>query len=45
MTSLGGAGGVGQVRERELAASANYFGIQDVEAVDHPYSPSSLEPG
>jgi len=43
--SLGGAGGIGPMREQELVSSANYFGIQDVEAVDHPYLPSFWESG
>jgi LmbE family N-acetylglucosaminyl deacetylase len=33
---VGGSGGVGRVREQELADSANYFGITDVQVMDHP---------
>jgi N-acetylglucosaminylphosphatidylinositol deacetylase len=39
---VGNADGLGKIRERELIASLEYFGIQDVETLNHEYCHISL---
>ena len=34
---VGNSEGLGLVREQELVASVKYFGIEDVETLNHPY--------
>jgi LmbE family N-acetylglucosaminyl deacetylase len=35
---IGNADGLGSIREKELVESVRYFGINNVEILNHPYS-------
>ena len=40
--NVGNAEGIGHIREKELVESAKYFGIEDVEALNHAYARAFL---